>query len=60
MRFLPAVGATQVLTTNVIGDELVVDPPPGGWGVQPFLLVVDANLSSLAGDTLCTPVAIPF
>lgn len=60
VRFLPALGPPQTLTTTVVGNELHVNPPPGGWGVQPFLLAVDADLASLGGAGLCTPVAIPF
>jgi len=43
-----------------LGDTIVVQPPPGGWGTQPLLLELNAGIASLAGVPLATPLAIPI
>ena len=37
---------------QVVGGELVVQPPPGGWGSEPFVLELHAPLRSTEGTPL--------
>ncbi len=60
VRAVTASGSALAISTTVANGELVVDPPPAGWGTEPFELELHRFLASIAGDPFAAPLALPF
>jgi hypothetical protein len=60
VRVVTASENELAISTQVAGATLLVDPPPAGWGSEPFELELHRFLASTAGEPLAAPVALPF
>jgi hypothetical protein len=60
VRVLDAGDAELAISFLVLGDRLIVSPPPAGWGSGPLRLELHRGLASSAGEALGAPLALPI